>query len=46
MQRAVIAVCEGHKDSPTSKLLQDVLDRTERRIWFLFEVAQGLDNTR
>jgi starvation-inducible DNA-binding protein len=44
-QRAAIAICDKNRDSPTSNLLQEVLDQTERRIWFLFEVAQGLDNT-
>lgn len=43
--REAIDVCEEHKDSPTANLLQDVLDQTERRIWFLFEVCQGGDNT-
>ena len=45
-QRAAIEVCDGHKDTPTGNLLQEILDETERRVWFLFEVAQGLDNTR
>ncbi|HOB74907.1 MAG TPA: DNA starvation/stationary phase protection protein [Phycisphaerae bacterium] len=39
-QRAAIAVCERHGDSPTGNILQDILDRTERRTWFLFEVLQ------
>jgi len=45
-QRAAIDVCDDHKDTPTGNLLQEILDETERRIWFLFEVAQGLDNTK
>ena len=45
-QRAAIEVCDTHKDTPTGNLLQEILDETERRVWFLFEVAQGLDNTR
>ena len=39
-QRAAIAVCDEHRDTPTGNLLQDLLDQTERRIWFLFEIAQ------
>jgi starvation-inducible DNA-binding protein len=44
-QRAAIAVCDKNRDSPTSNLLQEILDGTERRTWFLFEIAEGLDNT-
>jgi len=43
-QRAAIAVCEANRDSVTANLLQDILDQTERRKWFLFEVLQGADN--
>lgn len=41
MQRAAIEVCEQNRDTPTSNLLQDILDQTERRIWFLYEVSTG-----
>ena len=44
-QRAAIEVCEQNRDTPTSNLLQEVLDETERRIWFLYEISQGLENT-
>jgi starvation-inducible DNA-binding protein len=40
-QRAAIEVCDQNRDSPTSNLLQEILDQTEKRIWFLFEVTQG-----
>lgn len=40
-QRAAIEVCEKHRDTVTANLLQELLDETERRIWFLFEVNQG-----
>lgn len=43
-QRAAINVCEDNDDSPTSNLLQEILDQTERRIWFLFAITQGGDN--
>jgi len=39
-QRAAIAICDEHRDTPTGSLLQDLLDQTERRIWFLFEISQ------
>ena len=45
-QRAAIDVCDDNRDTPTGNILQEVLDATERRIWFLFEVTQGLDNTK
>jgi starvation-inducible DNA-binding protein len=39
-QRAAIEVCEKNRDKPTGNLLQEILDQTERRIWFLFEITQ------
>jgi starvation-inducible DNA-binding protein len=44
-QRAAIEVCEQHRDSVTANQLQDILDHTEKRKWFLFEVLQGVNNT-
>jgi hypothetical protein len=44
-QREAIDVCDQNNDSPTGNLLQEMLDQTERRIWFLFEISQGADNT-
>jgi starvation-inducible DNA-binding protein len=43
-QRAAIEVCEESRDTPTANLLQDFLDQTERRIWFLYEVSTGGKN--
>lgn len=40
-QRGAIEICERNQDTPTSNVLQDLLDKTEKRIWFLFETAQG-----
>jgi starvation-inducible DNA-binding protein len=40
-QRAAIAVCDESDDTPTGNLLQEILDLTERRTWFLFELLQG-----
>jgi len=39
--RTAIDVCESSRDSSTSSLLQDYLDQTERRVWFLYEVSIG-----
>ena len=38
--RAAIQVCDDHRDTPTGNLLQEVLDQTERRTWFLFEITR------
>ncbi len=43
-QRAAIEICEDRRDTPTSNVLQEVLDKTERRVWFLYEVSQGGKN--
>jgi starvation-inducible DNA-binding protein len=45
MIRDAIGVCDKNRDSATSNLLQDILDKTERRKWFLYEVLQGSKNT-
>jgi len=45
MIRDAIAVCDKHRDAATSNVLQEILDETERRTWFLFEVMQGVRNT-
>lgn len=39
LQRAAITVCERNRDTPTSNLLQEILDRSEHRIWFLHSVS-------
>ena len=45
MIREAIAVCDRSRDSATSNELQQILDETERRKWFLFEIMQGVNNT-
>lgn len=45
MIRDAIAVCDKNRDSATSNALQEILDETERRKWFLFEITQGMNNT-
>ncbi len=39
--RGAIAVCDKNRDSATSNNLQEILDATERRKWFLFEILQS-----
>ncbi|MHB2035727.1 MAG: Dps family protein [Nitrososphaerales archaeon] len=43
--RDAITVCDKNRDSATSNQLQDILDKTERRKWFLYEVMQGSKTT-
>lgn len=38
-QRAAMELADEHRDHPTSNLLQELLDGTEKRIWFLYEVS-------
>lgn len=45
MIRTAIDVCDHNHDSATSNQLQDILDKTERRKWFLFEISKGKMNT-
>lgn len=42
--RNAIEACEDNRDSVTANLLQEILDLTERRVWFLFETSQGGKN--
>jgi starvation-inducible DNA-binding protein len=43
--RAAMELCDEKRDHPTSNLRQELLDETEKRIWFLYEVSQGGENT-
>jgi starvation-inducible DNA-binding protein len=38
--RAAIKVCDDCRDSATSNVLQEILDHTEKRTWFLHEAVQ------
>jgi starvation-inducible DNA-binding protein len=40
-QRRAIEICEENRDTPTSNILQEILDETEKRTWFLYEISQG-----
>jgi starvation-inducible DNA-binding protein len=45
-QRAAHEVCDDHRDYATSSLLEVSIDETERRIWFLFETIQNVDQSK
>jgi len=38
--RAAHEVAEGHNDVATASLLENLIDGTERRLWFLFETSR------
>jgi len=38
--RAVHEICEGYKDVATASLIENWIDETERRIWFLSETQR------
>ncbi|UDL93380.1 DNA starvation/stationary phase protection protein [Lichenihabitans sp. PAMC28606] len=38
-------VCDEHKDVATASLLENYIDDTERRAWFLFEATRDADAT-
>ena len=38
-------VCDEHKDVATASLLENYIDETELRTWFLFEIIQGADQS-
>ena len=44
-QREALKLADYKGDAPTSDLLQQILNEAERRIWFLFEITQGENNT-
>jgi len=44
LQRAAIEICDENRDTPTGNLPQEILDQTERRIWFLYEISTGGEN--
>lgn len=44
-QRSAHEVCEKNRDVATTSELETIIDQTERRTWFLFEIYQGQNNT-
>jgi len=45
-QRAAIEVCDKNRDTATSNRLQEIIDGTEKRVWFLHEVVQQAAQSR
>jgi starvation-inducible DNA-binding protein len=45
-QRAAHRVCDEHEDVATASLLENFIDETERRTWFLYETVQGAERSR
>ncbi len=43
-QRAAHEVCARCRDVATASLLEIIIDESERRKWFLFEIMQGANN--
>jgi starvation-inducible DNA-binding protein len=43
-QREAHEVCERCRDYATAGLLEDIIDKTEKRRWFLYEILQGASN--
>jgi starvation-inducible DNA-binding protein len=40
-QRNAIKICDDNRDAATASILETILDETEKRTWFLYEVSQG-----
>jgi starvation-inducible DNA-binding protein len=43
--RSLHATCDEHNDVATASLIEQWIDETERRIWFLFEATRTRPNT-
>src|SRR6201985_3857733 len=42
--RAAHAACDENKDIPPASLIENWIDETERRAWFLFEASRNADS--
>lgn len=38
-------LCDKHEDVATASLIENWIDKTERRTWFLFEASRGADRS-
>jgi starvation-inducible DNA-binding protein len=38
-------LCDEHDDVATESLLEEFIDQTEKRIWFLFEASRGMQTS-
>ena len=43
--RDVHAICDKYDDVATASILENFIDQTERRNWFLFEISRNLDQS-
>jgi starvation-inducible DNA-binding protein len=43
--REVHDVCDEHRDIASASLIENWIDETERRTWFLFEASRRGDST-
>jgi starvation-inducible DNA-binding protein len=43
--RSLHATCDEHNDVATASLIEQWIDETERRVWFLFEATRTRPNT-
>jgi starvation-inducible DNA-binding protein len=43
--REVHAVCDKYDDVATASILENFIDQTERRNWFLFEISRNQDSS-
>lgn len=41
--RDVHAICDKYDDVATASILENFIDQTERRNWFLFEISRNQD---
>lgn len=42
--RSLHDVCDGYGDVATASLLENWIDETEKRVWFLFEILRDINN--
>src|SRR5258707_8548651 len=45
VMRKAHKVCDDHEDVASASLLENFIDATERRTWFLFEAARNADSS-
>jgi starvation-inducible DNA-binding protein len=45
MQRAAHEVCVRNHDVATASVIESLIDKAERRTWYLFEIVQDTSNT-
>lgn len=42
--RSLHDVCDEHGDVATASLLENWIDETKKRVWFLFEILRDTNN--